>query len=1121
MSSVIRQIEEATGDELGEIESIDAFSTSSSPENRYVLDEEGHVVALRVSEIQIDLSLLGDCSHLRYLYLFGCEISDVHPLATLTSLTELSLRDNKITDLEPLGELANLTELDLGGNQIMDVGPLGDLTNLTRLDLVGNQITDVGPLGDLTNLTRLNLVGNQIADVKPLGDLTNLMRLNLGANQIMDVKPLGGLTDLLELYLTENQITDIGPLEGLTDLTELNLRANQIVDIGPLEGLTDLKKLDLVGNQITDVGPLGDLTNLTRLDLGDNQITDVRPLGDLTDLMSLNLRANQIADIGPLEGLTDLTELNLQANQIVDIGPLEGLTDLTRLNLGGNQIADVKPLGDLTNLTRLNLGGNQITDVRPLGDLTDLMSLNLRANKIVDVGPLEGLTDLTILYLGGNQITDIGPLLSLTDFDLLDLRENEISHLSDRWFEATLDLKWESKFPGGIAVDGIYLEGNPLEYPPPEILKEGEDAIHSYRASLAGERHPLNEVRMLLVGDGAAGKTSLMKRLLGEPFDEDQSQTHGINIRRWDVELPSSNGMTDSDALRAHLWDFGGQEIMHATHQFFLSKRSLYIVVLDGRRDEQPEYWLKHVQNFGGDSPILVVLNKKDENRGHDINRKSLLRKYPNIVDFYPLSCKTDYGLKDLEAEIKDTLAGLNMRRMPFAENWGRVKAGLADMETDYIRLEDFREMCREEGITDRHAQRTLLSFLDRLGVVLHFEDFELPDTHVLNPEWLTNAVYDVINHPMVAENGGELALEDVPDILDVPRGEQRFVIGMMKKFELCYELDDGRVLIPDLLPKQEPDHPFDLTEAPHYFVDYDFLPPSLFPRFVVQSYQEIQNPEMLWRTGVVLWDPTFDARALVSVDEEDRKLSIWVEGDREREYFATLRKRLRDLHAEFDELGEDAMVPLPKDSGEAVAYEALLGHEDEGRPEYFHGKTRESYDVAELLNGIIRPEDRERRDRERDDRGPDVRVEQTFQQTIEQQQENVQRTDVDVNVEVKNENVQHFEGTLTLLREDLRDALGEEANDRLGDELDRVEGALTELQDEDNRAEAIRSAAVKRLRAFVEKLDDTSTRVGSALQTLENGVQHAQNLAEYYNSIAQWCGLTQVPKPLLGNSGN
>ena len=35
---------------------------------------------------------------------------------------------------------------------------------------------------------------------------------------------------------------------------------------------------------------------------------------------------------------------------------------------------------------------------------------------------------------------------------------------------------------------------------------------------------------------------------------------------------------------------------MHATHQFFLSKRSLYILVLDGRKEEDAEYWLRHLK---------------------------------------------------------------------------------------------------------------------------------------------------------------------------------------------------------------------------------------------------------------------------------------------------------------------------------------------------------------------------------------------------------------------------------------------------------------------------------------------------------------------------------------------
>jgi GTPase SAR1 family protein len=84
--------------------------------------------------------------------------------------------------------------------------------------------------------------------------------------------------------------------------------------------------------------------------------------------------------------------------------------------------------------------------------------------------------------------------------------------------------------------------------------------------------------------------------------------------------------------ILVHFWDFGGQEIMHATHQFFLSKRSLYILVLDGRRDEKTEYWLKHIESFGGDSPILVVLNKIDENPSFEVNRRFLQVRHVNVM---------------------------------------------------------------------------------------------------------------------------------------------------------------------------------------------------------------------------------------------------------------------------------------------------------------------------------------------------------------------------------------------------------------------------------------------------------------------------------------------------------
>jgi len=294
------------------------------------------------------------------------------------------------------------------------------------------------------------------------------------------------------------------------------------------------------------------------------------------------------------------------------------------------------------------------------------------------------------LNLSYNQISDLAPLKKLTQLTNLDLRNNQIIYLPNEWLTGDVEIKWE-QYGGG---DGFHLYGNPLEYPPIEIIEQGQEAIRSYVRSLEGERKPLNEVRVLLIGDGGAGKTSLVKRLMGDPFNPKEPQTHGINIRHWGVALPPEDGKKP-EALKAHIWDFGGQQIMHATHQFFMSHRSLYLLVLDGRRDEKADYWLKHVESFGGASPVLVVLNKQDENPGHDVDRATLKRKYPNIRGFFELSCMDDEGLQNLKDVVIETMVGLEMRKVPFAQNWFNVKTRLERMEQNYIGLDDYQAMCR------------------------------------------------------------------------------------------------------------------------------------------------------------------------------------------------------------------------------------------------------------------------------------------------------------------------------------------------------------------------------------------------------------------------------------------
>ena len=74
--------------------------------------------------------------------------------------------------------------------------------------------------------------------------------------------------------------------------------------------------------------------------------------------------------------------------------------------------------------------------------------------------------------------------------------------------------------------------------------------------------------------------------------------------------------------------------------------------------------------------------------------------------------------------------------------------------------------MCQRENIKEVSTQETLVDFLNDLGVILHFKDLQLLDTHVLDPRWVTGAVYRIINSEILAAQKGVLDLKQLPSVL-------------------------------------------------------------------------------------------------------------------------------------------------------------------------------------------------------------------------------------------------------------------------------------------------------------------------------------------------------------------
>ena len=687
----------------------------------------------------------------------------------------------------------------------------------------------------------------------------------------------------------------------------LNLRGFELDRLPDyLSEFRHMTTLELYRNRLTDLSGLQALRNLTSLNLAASQLVDISDLQTLSNLTSLDLGYNiKLTDISGLQGLTNLTSLNLSSNQITDLSGLQALSNLTLLNLNSNQLTDISALQGLSNLTYLHLAGYQLTDISALQGLTNLTTLYLNGNQLTDISALQGLSNLTKLYLNYNQLIDISGLQGLSNLTKLDLQYNKIKELPE-WIVdmgMEIDVDSDSKRP-----DYIHLSSNPLENPPLEIVKQGRKAIKDYFKSLKeGETKALKEVKVLLVGEGAVGKTSLAKRMMGKDFDKKEAQTDGLNIYKWSV--PDNDGESN---IRVNLWDFGGQEIMHATHQFFLSKRSFYILVLDGRRDERTEYWLNHIKSFGGDSPVLVVINKIDENPGFEVNRKFLMDKYTNIKGFCRVSCSTGEGIDTFSQNLIRELAKVELINTIWAQSWFKVKKKLENMKKDFISYDDYVKMCEKENIHDEESEHTLVEFLNDLGVILHFDDPSLKETNVINPEWATQAVYDIINSPILANNKGILEQDSLKQILDkgnYPRQKHDFIIELMKKFELCFSLREDTILVPDLLAVEEPPFDFDYASAFKFLIQYDFLPKSVISRFIVRMHRDIKD-KLRWRTGVVLIDPLFECTTTVKVDEKEKQMQVFVTGTQKREYFPIIRKMLLDINSSYEKMDAKEMVP-------------------------------------------------------------------------------------------------------------------------------------------------------------------------------------------------------------------
>lgn len=660
-------------------------------------------------------------------------------------------------------------------------------------------------------------------------------------------------------------------------------------------------------------------TKATTLDLGNCGLTEVpEEVGDCVWLKRLNLEKNQITKIPDcIINLVNVKDLKFGYNQLTSIDILINLPKLRRVLFSNNQLQDVSVLGQLTDLQGIDLRSNAIHNIDFVSKLNKLIILYLTNNSIEIIDAISELKNLQTLFLTNNKVIDLRPLKGLDKLRKLDISKNFIVDLLPIKMLISDNLPVFYKFGYGTG-KGIFVDDNPWSNPPPAIIKQGNAAILNYFAEREKQQFKNQEIKLILVGNSTAGKTSLSQFLRDRNYQPNQSSTHGILPTQW---LPTGHD------LQVNIWDFGGQEYYHATHRLFLSRNAVYVLVWDAQTDkggysetnvyfdDDPEpstlqlehfpqkWWLKNIRHYTRESnppvPILLVQNKcardgvqrvssefekppfalKAEWLDHHIDLESTAA---HLADPKPETRRWARSFEDFEERLLHRLEH-QLAKFEFAiyhrEIRDRVRQLAAEGKNAML-YSDFEELCR--GIeADAKMDLVQIYLRDVTGDILYYpKNQRLQKRVFLRPVWVCDCIYQVLSRQVQTQDG-LFGINWVQNALQCNENEALDFVELMREFELVFaEFNEngqstGQLVAPQYLPATctKPDKlegAKEFANLSHAFTLWfpDFLPKSHVARFVARWGSQAEQ-RLFWKNGLLF--KTQGCTALVERTEEGK----------------------------------------------------------------------------------------------------------------------------------------------------------------------------------------------------------------------------------------------------------
>lgn len=674
-----------------------------------------------------------------------------------------------------------------------------------------------------------------------------------------------------------------------------------------------------------------------------------------------------------IKGLPQLTEL-----EYLDLSgcPLGNKLDISILpKLKTMKVAGVEKLDWLIGPSRnSSLESLEIVNISQqkhisLGELSSLKYLNLSNNPALEaVSGLGTFSNLCHLDLSNTALSVIPEDLQHHHLESLKLCNLNLTELPN-WLP-NLHIPIHRKIEPGISLMGTEVQDIDMS-----IFDQSDAMIQTwFEDRIAGRVVPLNEIKVVFLGDGESGKSHTIARLLndgGDPLDYTDQATPGIVIKNKMYEHAGRQ-------FQVHYWDFGGQEILHSMHRMFLTERTVYVVLVNARdetQDIRATYWLNNVQNFAKDAPVIVVLNKIDQNPNASLNIKDLKRKFKGLRSVVRMS-----ALTSTKEEFNNTLTKALLDEIHLTGHlgvrwpapWVAVKNKLEDMKTNYIHGNEYQEICKECGVNE--SQKDLLNWFNDLGVSFCYsDDYRLEDYVILRPDWITNAIYIILFNPCEGARNGMLPHKSIQKLLKPhPKDfdkirrvlpevtyeweETQYVLNVIRKFQLSFVGQEGTEFIPMLCQRdsmevaREYENQLDTLE---FRMEFNYLPNNVLHRLMVERQNEL-DLRNVWRTGALFIQEGTKTSAVVTIDGNNLKILV-----RSVEKMHRPNTYLCMLKANIDRIWEHMNLNPPKnvlvykfsDQKIEFDYHRLLLMHERGKETEFCVELNDDINIHDILN--------------------------------------------------------------------------------------------------------------------------------------------------------------------------